>query len=184
MLRLSATPMLRMPRPAGLPTLSFGIRSKINWNVRDVKRAVERAEVSVLKRQAAYTRTIAVYSIKAKGYARNPPKNKYKADGRTWTVAYRRWWAEVKQRPASPVNTPPFTHRKNKWRKAILWNVDPVSRLAVIGFARSRADLVGKLHEYGGVRFGRKYPARPTMDPAKKKGKAKFAKFWQDKVHR
>ena len=182
--RIPSSAAFRMPRGPSMPGLSIGIKSKINWNVRDVKQAVERGKTSFLKRAGAYTRTVAVRSIKQKGYARKAPKNKYKADGRTWTVAYRRWWAEVKQRPASLPGSPPHTHTASGWRKAIFWAVEPSRRDVVIGFARSKADLVGKLHEYGGVRFGRRYPARPTMGPAKKTAAPKFARFWQDKVHR
>ena len=77
----------------------------------------------------------------------------------------------------SAPGTPPNT-RRGLMKRAIVYNLDKMKMVAVIGPAYSIAGKSGKAHEFGGMYFGRKYPKRPFMAPALEANRARLSKYW------
>ena len=138
-----------------------------------VTQRLKRAELRYLRRAGGTTRKIARRSIKKKGQARKKPTNRSGA-------AFRRWLQEVRSRPASPPGTPPFTH-DGTFRNAIAFGFDGRESV-LIGFLKDKVDDLAELHEFGGRRRGKTYPARPTIGPALEKVTPKLPEFWRDAV--
>jgi hypothetical protein len=128
-----------------------------------------------LARSGGLVRRIARNSIKRKGAARKPPK-KFSKTGRI-TAAFRKWQQEIRRQPHSQAPSPPFTH-SGVLRDAILFGFDFAAETVVVGPEGKQVDSVGQLHEYGGERFGHRYPARPFMRPALLKATPKLAEIW------
>ena len=70
---------------------------------------------------------------------------------------------------ASRPGFPPHT-RRGLLPRAVAQNTNRRTGVAVIGTMRSRVGTVGGLHEKGGRRAGRRYPARPFIRPAMQRG--------------
>ena len=84
-----------------------------------------------------------------------------------------------KRAGAAPPGRPPHAHGERPGiRPDIIYQYDPITKSVVIGPHTGK--IVPELHEFGGTRRNRKYPERPYMHPALKKGipafKAKYAK--------
>jgi phage gpG-like protein len=151
-------------------------RFHLFFNHPAVKQALAPKKLKFLRRWGGWVRRTARSSIKRKGAARPRPKKKYLRGGSsTWTVSYRRWWQEVKDQPASPPGTPPYTHT-GRLKKAILFAYNRATESVVVGPSERITDI-GGLHEKGGRRRGRRYPARPFMRPARQKSIPKLAGF-------
>lgn len=130
------------------------------------------AERKYLGRGGALVMREARKSIKRKGHARNAPKQ---------GAAKERWLAEVRERPASPPGTPPYTHT-GLLREAILFALEPAARRVVVGPTRAMVDDIGALHEYGGWRYGRRYPSRPYMQPALRRVTPRLPELWRNAI--
>ena len=111
-------------------------------------------------------------SSKKKGGARKMPKGER---------ARKKWEEEIRQRPASPPGTPPFTHT-GALKAAILFAYDPSHQSVVVGPSRTRLGNIAHLHEFGGRRKGKTYPARPFMRPALERTKPKLPGFWRNSI--
>jgi len=162
-----------------IPPPQIGVNWKAFFQKRPVTDYVRRKERRFLGRAGGTLRKIAKQSIKRKGIARKPPKNKYLADGKTYTKAYRRWKAEIVKQPASRPGTPPFTHT-GALRNAIRYAVDFSRRTVYIGPTRSEIVDIGKIHEHGGRRKGKRYPSRTYMRPARDKVRMQLPRFWTE----
>jgi len=154
------------------------------FDVALVKTALQRHERKYLAWVGSYTRTTARRSIKRMGYAR-PMPHIFTRRGRS-SKAFQKWLKEAMNRPASPPGTPVHTHT-GFFRRAVEFVFDFAKKSVLIGYAYSIQNASGKpmkklahVHEYGGVRFRRKYPARPTMHLAFQKTIPKMAGFWKD----
>jgi len=162
-----------------VPTITFGM-----FFDRDpVLAALDRGKLRYLRRAGGTTRRIARNSVKRKGKARRKPSKTHDAQGRP-TKAFQRWLLEVRERPASPPGSPPFTHG-GLFRDAILFGLEKESENTVIGLMADGPDGIddiGELHEFGGTRKGKRYPARPTMGPALQKVIPKLPEFWRNAV--
>jgi len=84
------------------------------------------------------------------------------------------------KRESTP-GTPPNT-RRGLMKRAIVYNIDKLKMVAVIGPAYSIAGKSGKAHEFGGMYFGRKYPARPFMGPALQTNLHRIPPLWRGSV--
>ena len=135
------------------------------------------ARLKYLKKAGALVRRIALNSIKRKGRSRKAPKNR---KGK----AFRRWLKEIKDRPASPAESPPFTHSGLfKERGTIVFGLDADREGVVIGFLKGKVDDLAELHEFGGRRKGKQYPARPTMSLAREATEPRLPEFWRDAIN-
>ncbi len=142
-----------------------------------VIRKLPPARLKYLKRAAALVRRIALNSIKRRGRSRKAPKNR---KGK----AFRRWLKEIRERPESPPGSPPFTHSGLfKERGTIVFGLDPDREGAVIGFLKGKVDDLAELHEFGGRRNGKQFPARPTMAPALEATEPRLPEFWRDAIN-
>ncbi|MFQ5733008.1 MAG: hypothetical protein ACE5KM_13790 [Planctomycetaceae bacterium] len=136
-----------------------------------VIKRLKRSELGYLRRAGGTTRKIARNSIKRKGHSRRQPTNRSGA-------AFRRWLEEIRRRPASPPGSPPFTH-DGTFRNAIAFGLDGRESV-LIGFLKNKVDDLAELHEFGGRRKGKTYPARPTMHPALEKVSKKLPQFYRE----
>jgi len=155
----------------------IGLTCEVFFDRGGLERQIQRREFRALNRLGGYARRIARNSIKPMGAARKPPK-KFDRNGQ-WTKAFRRWYRELRDRPASPPGTPPHTHGGNL-RKAIVYGFDRAKRRVVVGPQASVMDEVAALHEHGGSRFGKRYPARPFMAPARDKAMPQLPRFLRE----
>lgn len=137
------------------------------------------AKLKYLRKSGGYVRRIARSSIKRTGWSRKPPR-KYGKTGKV-TKAWLKWWQEVLDRPAAPPGSPIRTHT-GLAREAVLFGLDRTAESTVVGFSADKFDEIGALHEYGGIRFGARYPARPTIRPAMEKAQPKLAAFFRDSI--
>ena len=175
--------MKRLATARSMGSGSRGIGVQFNLEMFFDRPAVERAlseqQRKYLAWAGSYTQRTMRSLIKRKGRSRRAPKRKYKADGKTWTKAYAKWKAEIRDRPASPPGTPPFTHI-GLLPKAIEFAAELTTQSVLIGPTKGTAGDIGHLHDKGGVRFGRRYPARPFSRPARDKVAPKLPKFWKE----
>ena len=81
----------------------------------------------------------------------------------------------------SAPGTPPNT-RRGLLKRAIVYNLDKLKMVAVIGPAYSIVGKSGKAHEFGGMYFGRKYPKRPFMAPALEVNRSRLPGMWKNSV--
>ena len=164
---------------------AFGMRLKAAkggfFDRNAVMRRVNPAKLKYLRKASGTVRKVARNSIKKKGKSRKPPKRKFKAGTNTFTDAYRRWLDEIENTPASPAGKAPFTH-SGLLRDAILFSLERRREAAVIGPTRDLVDDIGELHEFGGVRFGKRYPKRPFMGPALEAVEPKLDDMWRNSV--
>jgi hypothetical protein len=80
--------------------------------------------------------------------------------------------------PGQPIHT-----RAGRARRAIRYAVDREAYTAVIGPQAKTVGSSMEVHEFGGVRFGRKYPARPFMGPALQRSIDKIPAGFAGEVH-
>jgi len=173
-----------MKRIAGDKMLSggrsgFSFRATVSFRPSAVTSRFDPALKKYLDKAGQRTRWAAKRGIKKKGNARKEPR-KFTTTGRI-SKAWWRWLNEVKNRPASPPGSPPFTH-SGLLRRAVVYSRDYTARSMLIGTTAAFADDLGQLHEYGGTRFGRRYPARPFMQPALAQIQPQLPKLWQDSI--
>ena len=188
----------------GLPGIKLSIQVTQFFDKAAVIRKLAPATLKYLRRAGGTTRRIALNSIKRKGFDRKAPKNK---KGK----AYQKWLKEIRERPASPPGSPPFTHDGTfKDPGSIMFGLDREG--AVIGFMEGKVDDLAELHEFGGRRVTKTkqirtfknvrnkrgqfateeefitvsgtvtYPARPTMGPALDKVEDRLPEFWRDAI--
>lgn len=81
-------------------------------------------------------------------------------------------------RKKSKPGTPPFSHRRHGLKDSIVFDVDKQEGTAFIGPNFRQIANLGQVHEFGGIRYGRKYPARPFMGPALKRAKPRLPAMW------
>lgn len=85
--------------------------------------------------------------------------------------------------PYSPPGTPPFSHNNPQWAKyAIRYFHDKKKDYAIVGWLLSKAGTIGHVHEFGGIEEGRKYPERPTIEPALQRGIEHFGDDWRGAI--
>ncbi len=75
----------------------------------------------------------------------------------------------------SEAGSPPHTHRRAFFRRAIAYAVGEDKRSAVIGPRFSAVGTVGKAHEFGGDYKGFDYQPRPFMAPGLVRAIPRFA---------
>ncbi len=133
--------------PGANGPLSGGI--DFNWFFdRDhVKAEMAKHGRTYLSKGGLFVKQRAKKGIKKKGLARGKLSERTKK-GRL-SVAYLRQQQEIRNRPASPKGTPPFTHT-GFLRGDIYHAYDPARRTAVIG--PSKVPWLNRLHEFGGTR--------------------------------
>lgn len=115
--------------------------------------AIEKARLKFLRNAGGFARKTARTSMKRKGKARKPPKNK---NGK----AYAKWQEEILKQPVSPPGSPPFCHTDDAFvtLKNILFAYDMSSGGVVVGpvglrhkYLQSQGGRIPPaLHEYGG----------------------------------
>lgn len=160
----------------GLPGIKISIQVTQFFDKAAVIRKLAPALLKYLRRAGGETRKIARNSIKRKGWSRKAPKN-------TKGKPYQKWLKEIRERPASPPGSPPFTHDGTfKDPGSILFGLDSDREGVVIGFMKGKVDDLAELHEFGGRRRGELYPARPTMGPALDKVEERLPEFWRDAI--
>jgi len=130
----------------------------------EVKRAVDSANIRVLKRQGAYLRGVAKRSIR---YKKNSAIN-------------------------SAPGSAPYTHGRKVLKNAIMFAYDAASMTVVIGPSNNKVGDIAATHEHGGTEQHKKkdgsgyysasYPARPYMGPAFEKIKNKLPEFWHNAI--
>ena len=86
---------------------------------------------------------------------------------------------EKSEGPSEP-GSPPHTHRRIFFRRAIRYAVSPEG--AVIGPRESIIGTSGQPHEFGGNYKGSTYPARPFMRPALEEAAPRFAGSWKGSI--
>jgi phage gpG-like protein len=153
------------------------ISTKMFFDAPAVKRALAKRERRVLGRWGGYARRVARSSIKRVGHARKEPRKLTRSGKKS--KAWVKWLREIKDRPASAPGSPPFTH-SGLLRDAIVYGYDRTRGSAVAGALASKTDDLAALHEHGGSRFGRHYPARPYMAPAREKANEQLPRFFQE----
>lgn len=161
--------------------MKISIRTSQFFDRESVIRRVSRARLQYLRRAGGTVRMIARRSIKKTGFGRKAPK-KFNKNGKI-TKAWAKWWQEVRARKPSPPGQPIRTHVSSGGaRDAILFAYDQGRDSVVVGYSATGIDQIGALHEYGGTRFGARYPARPVIGPALEKAQPKLAEFWRDSI--
>lgn len=153
----------------------FALKVKIHDHWADVRKAAERATLRNLYKAGAYIRKVARSSIKRKGAARKEPKGE---------KARQRWRQEKYHQPASPPGTPPYTHVPQGLKESIFFQVEKQAENVVAGPTRAAIDTLGQLHEFGGRRHKRRYPARPFMGPALEKTQEAVPDIWAGSVRK
>ena len=148
---------------------------KIDINGKEVFKRVRISNHNPLRQAAGFVRKIARQQIK---FRADPHNN-------------------------APVGSPPYTHVGRR-RKGVMRTISGLKnsimfalkndrsdtlQLAVVGSSFQIIDKIGKLHEFGGTRFGgvnkegipvnRIYPERPFMQPALQKSLPYLPKFWE-----
>lgn len=159
----------------------IGMNAQVLWRLDSIqaKRLIAPARRRYLNRAGAILRKMARGSIKRKGTARKMPK-KFTSQGKV-SKAWIKWREEVRSRPAAPPGSPIHTHT-GAAKNAIQYGYDPNAESVVVGFSATGFDQVGELHEYGGARFGKRYPKRPVMQPALSTVQPKLPKLWADSI--
>jgi hypothetical protein len=76
--------------------------------------------------------------------------------------------------PSAP-GTPPHTHRRNFFRRAIAYALGEDRKSAVIGPQFSKTGRVGRAHEFGGDYKGQDFPQRSFMGPGLDRAVPRFA---------
>jgi len=142
-----------------------------------VAAALDKRNRRVLNRWGGYARRSARSSIRRVGNARPRPRETTKAGRRS--KAFRKWLQEVRQRPASPPGSPPFTHTGGL-RNAIMYAYDPGRESVIVGPLGSKMDKAGMVHELGARYMGANYPARPYMRPARTKAIEQLPRFYRE----
>ena len=84
------------------------------------------------------------------------------------------------KRKAAPAGQPPFAHTPGFLKKAIWTDVQQDG--AVIGFRKSVIGMVAATHEHGLMEDGRRYPERPTMQPALERNIERFHRDWRSSI--
>lgn len=79
----------------------------------------------------------------------------------------------------SSAGSPPHTHRRVFYRRALAFHVDKQKQEALIGFRHSVIGDVGAVHEFGNERGGVRYPERPTLGPALEASLGRIAGQWK-----
>jgi len=82
--------------------------------------------------------------------------------------------------PSEP-GTPPHS-RRGQLRRAIKFDLDKSSEMAVIGPEASIVGEAGAAHEFGGEFRGEDYPERPFMEPALDANVDRFASEWAGSI--
>lgn len=132
--------------------MASGIRVRVNFKEKAIKKAVEKSMIRTLPRAGAFVRAIARNSL---GRKRNAQDH-------------------------SPVGQPPNTF--GSLRRAILFKVSLQNDSVVIGPDSRLFANVGKAHEFGGPFRKEKFKKRPFMGPALIKAIPKLPKFWAKSV--
>ncbi|KKL65802.1 hypothetical protein LCGC14_2151300, partial [marine sediment metagenome] len=83
--------------------------------------------------------------------------------------------------PGSPVRT---RRGKAKRADAILYDVDRRRKRAIVGFTHAVLGESMSGHERGGKYMGTKFPQRPTMGPALKANRVRFANEFRGSLGR
>lgn len=78
----------------------------------------------------------------------------------------------------SPPGKPPRTRGTRRLKQAIVYAVDRVQQVAVIGPSAALIGPAGWAHEHGGLLRGDDYPKRPYMGPAMVKAAPRLPKHW------
>ena len=86
-----------------------------------------------------------------------------------------------KRKGPSPRGTPPHTHTK-RLPGSILYGVDKMAESVVIGPARTKIGLAGKVHEHGGRIKQDHFEPRPFMGPALEKTRSRLPAMWAGSV--
>jgi phage gpG-like protein len=146
---------------------------KTTWDTKQLEAAVQKRKVESISHFGGKVRLTAQRSIKKMGAARKEPTGKR---------AKAKWLEELRKRTASRPGTPPYTHT-GQLRQAIVYAVSQDKSSVVIGPNAADMDQVGGLHEFGGTRFGKTYPARPFMGPALEKIQPELPAFWAASIH-
>lgn len=161
--------------------MKLSVKTTQFFDRKAVTSRVAPARLRFLRRAGGAVRLTARRSIKKTGWARKPPK-KFGKTGKI-TKAWWKWWQELKDRPAAPPGSPIHTHTASGGaRDAILFGLDTSAESVVVGFSADVFDEIGELHEGGGTRFGKRYPARPTIGPALTKVQPKLAGYLRDSI--
>ncbi len=84
----------------------------------------------------------------------------------------------AQDKPSRP-GTPPHTHRRVFYRRAIRFDVDKQKQEAVIGFMHSIIGTTGATHEFGLTIDGTNFPERPTIGPALDRQAARLGNNWR-----
>ena len=156
--------------------MSFlGMKTVAHFDGRPLRIRKARARKRYLFKAGGLVTRIAKRSIKKVGQARKEPR-KFTSRGRI-SAAWRKWKQEVDRRPSALPGRPPFTHSGSA-RDAIRFAVDLSAESVFAGPSATDVDDVMGIHEHGGVRFGRRYPARPTMRPAMDTAAPKLPTLW------
>lgn len=83
---------------------------------------------------------------------------------------------------ASRPGSPPFTHRRGFYRRAIRFEVNRQKNHALIGPRYSVVGDVGQAHEFGRPRGNQTYPKRPTMRPALERKAPRLGEIWEGTI--
>lgn len=129
--------------------LHFTLDKDKSFFDRDVViRRLDKAAHRVLFKFGGKVRDTARKSQKKKGTARKAPTKQ-------GSKAWQKWYAEVKDKPASPPGTPPYAHsdNPNQTLRKILYGNDSGRDNVIIGpnlIGVLTSPTVPELHEYGG----------------------------------
>ena len=84
------------------------------------------------------------------------------------------------KRQASEPGTPPHTHRKGWYKRALRFHAHEDD--AIIGFMHSVIGLTAQTHEYGLTENDRDYPERPTIGPALERMADRLLDEWRGSI--
>ncbi len=144
------------------------IKTKIDWNPKELRRQLKKANITNLGRAGFLIRREARKKLRKKHLS----KKKKIIDGKTFLVKL----------PSRPGEAPRGSGGNHSLRASIRFEVSKQKDDVIIGPDAGVVDQVGEAHEFGGKYEGEDYPKRPFMGPSLDIIKGKLPKIWASSV--